>query len=31
MITLAFSQMIYFLCISLNQFGGDNGLNIAEQ
>ncbi|MFI4982646.1 MAG: branched-chain amino acid ABC transporter permease [Nevskiales bacterium] len=30
MITLAFSQMIYFLCESLNQFGGDNGLNIAE-
>jgi branched-chain amino acid transport system permease protein len=29
MITLAFSQMIYFLCESLNQFGGDNGLNIA--
>jgi branched-chain amino acid transport system permease protein len=30
MITLAFSQMIYFLCESLNQFGGDNGLNIPE-
>jgi len=30
MITLAFSQMIYFLCESLNQFGGDNGLNIAK-
>jgi branched-chain amino acid transport system permease protein len=30
MITLAFSQMIYFLCESLNQFGGDNGLNIAS-
>jgi branched-chain amino acid transport system permease protein len=30
MITLAFSQMIYFLCESLNQFGGDNGLNIAD-
>ena len=28
MITLAFGQMIYFLCESLNQFGGDNGLNI---
>jgi branched-chain amino acid transport system permease protein len=28
MITLAFAQMIYFLCESLNQFGGDNGLNI---
>ena len=30
MITLAFSQMIYFLCESLNQFGGDNGLNIPD-
>ena len=30
MITLAFSQMIYFLCESLNQFGGDNGLNITD-
>lgn len=30
MITLAFSQMIYFLCESLNQFGGDNGLNIPN-
>jgi len=30
MITLAFGQMIYFLCESLNQFGGDNGLNITE-
>ena len=28
MITLAFAQMVYFLCESLNQFGGDNGLNI---
>ncbi|HET6182827.1 MAG TPA: branched-chain amino acid ABC transporter permease [Acetobacteraceae bacterium] len=28
MLTLAFAQMIYFLCESLNQFGGDNGLNI---
>ncbi len=30
MITLAFSQMLYFLCESLNQFGGDNGLNIPD-
>ncbi len=30
MITLAFSQMIYFLSESLNQFGGDNGLNIPD-
>ncbi len=28
MITLAFAQMIYFLIESLNQFGGDNGLNL---
>lgn len=30
MITLAFSQMIYFLGESVNQFGGDNGLNISR-
>jgi branched-chain amino acid transport system permease protein len=30
MITLAFSQMIYFLGVSLNQYGGDDGLNIAR-
>ena len=30
MITLAFGQMIYFLGESVNQFGGDNGLNIAQ-
>lgn len=30
MITLAFSQMIYFLGISLNQYGGDDGMNIAQ-
>jgi len=30
MITLAFAQMIYFLGESVNQFGGDNGLNIAH-
>jgi branched-chain amino acid transport system permease protein len=31
MITLAFSQMVYFLGVSLNQYGGDDGLNIARQ
>jgi len=30
MITLAFGQMIYFLSISLNTYGGDNGLNIER-
>ena len=30
MITLAFSQMVYFLAISLNQYGGDDGLNIRR-
>lgn len=30
MITLAFSQMIYFLGVSLNQYGGDDGLNIRR-
>jgi branched-chain amino acid transport system permease protein len=30
MITLAFSQMVYFLGVSLNQYGGDDGLNIAR-
>jgi branched-chain amino acid transport system permease protein len=30
MITLAFGQMIYFLGESINQYGGDNGLNIRE-
>src|SRR5437764_4939565 len=31
MITLAFSQMVYFLGISLNQYGGDDGLNIGRR
>ena len=31
MITLAFGQMIYFLGESINQYGGDNGLNISQQ
>src|SRR5437870_3236199 len=30
MINLAFSQMVYFLGVSLNQYGGDDGLNIAH-
>jgi len=30
MITLAFSQMLYFLMVSLTAFGGDDGLNIYE-
>jgi branched-chain amino acid transport system permease protein len=29
MITLAFGQMLYFLAISLNKYGGDDGLNIT--
>jgi branched-chain amino acid transport system permease protein len=30
MITLAFSQMFYFLMVSLTMYGGDDGLNIYE-
>lgn len=30
MITLAFSQMVYYLGVSLRQYGGDDGLNIAR-
>jgi branched-chain amino acid transport system permease protein len=30
MIRLAFSQMVYFLGVSLNQYGGDDGLNIRR-
>jgi branched-chain amino acid transport system permease protein len=30
MITLAFCQMIYFLGVSLNAYGGDDGMNIAR-
>jgi branched-chain amino acid transport system permease protein len=30
MITLAFSQMVYFLGVSLHQYGGDDGLNIRR-
>jgi len=30
MITLAFAQMLYFLAISLNLFGGDDGMSIAR-
>ncbi len=29
MITLAFAQMVFFLFVSLKQFGGDEGLSIA--
>ena len=29
MITLAFTQMIYFLGVSLNVYGGDDGMNIT--
>jgi branched-chain amino acid transport system permease protein len=31
MITLAVAQMFYFLSISLKQYGGDDGLQIAER
>jgi branched-chain amino acid transport system permease protein len=31
MITLAFAQMLYFLAISLKQFGGDDGLTIGAR
>jgi branched-chain amino acid transport system permease protein len=31
MITLAFAQMVYFLAISLKQYGGDDGLSIAAR
>jgi branched-chain amino acid transport system permease protein len=31
MITLAFAQMFYFLCISLKQYGGDDGLTILNR
>lgn len=30
MITLAFAQMVYFLAISVDTYGGDNGLNITQ-
>jgi branched-chain amino acid transport system permease protein len=30
MITLAFAQMVYFLAISVNKYGGDDGLNIKQ-
>jgi branched-chain amino acid transport system permease protein len=29
MITLAFSQMLYFLAISVNKFGGDDGMTLT--
>ncbi len=30
MITLAFAQMVYFLGVSVNLYGGDDGMNIAS-
>jgi branched-chain amino acid transport system permease protein len=30
MITLAFNQMVYFLAISINTFGGDDGLTLTR-
>jgi branched-chain amino acid transport system permease protein len=30
MITLAFSQMIYFLGVSLNTYGGDDGMSLSQ-
>jgi branched-chain amino acid transport system permease protein len=30
MITLAFAQMLYFLAISLNIFGGDDGMSVTQ-
>lgn len=31
MITLAFAQMVYFLGVSLKQYGGDDGLQVATR
>ena len=31
MITLAFAQMFYFLMVSLKQFGGDDGMPLAQR
>jgi branched-chain amino acid transport system permease protein len=31
MITLAFTQMLYYLGISLEEFGGDDGMRLAEK
>jgi branched-chain amino acid transport system permease protein len=31
MITLAFAQMIYFLAVSLKEYGGDDGLPVASR
>jgi branched-chain amino acid transport system permease protein len=31
MITLAFAQMLYFLAVSLRQYGGDDGMSIASR
>jgi branched-chain amino acid transport system permease protein len=31
MITLAFSQMIYFVAVGLDRYGGDDGLTISRR
>jgi branched-chain amino acid transport system permease protein len=31
MITLAFAQMVYYLCVSLKMYGGDDGLNLTQR
>ncbi len=31
MLTLAFAQMIYYLCVSMKSYGGEEGLNLAAR
>jgi len=31
MITLAFAQMLYYVCVSLRTYGGDDGYNLAQR
>ena len=31
MITLAFAQMVFFLAVSLKEYGGDDGLSVAQR
>jgi branched-chain amino acid transport system permease protein len=31
MITLAFAQMLYYVCVSLKNYGGDDGLSLAHR
>ncbi len=31
MITLAFAQMLYYLCVSLRAYGGDDGYNLMQR